>query len=200
MIAEMSNTEPRRLVNLPIPETKTSTEGSFTSAPCKRKFWSVSAVSVQHACPTQPHSPYKTTYIRSQAPCLSVVLIITDSCTFFSFFLLSFWALLWQCEMWWVVRRVDATLKGVISHKTFIYHQKELVFFFFSKRVILLHIHALTLDLEFLEGRNGFLFVSLSAPAQGLKDCRCSVTVYWIHVWRRNKGIELVCMGGGGNW
>lgn len=83
MIAEMSNTELHWLVNLPIPEAKTSTRGSFTSAPCKRKFWAVSAVSVQHACPTQPQSPYKTTYIRSQAPCLAVVLIITDSCTFF---------------------------------------------------------------------------------------------------------------------
>lgn len=159
----MSNTELHWLVNLPIPEAKTSTRGSFTFAPCKRKFWAVSAVSVQHACPTQPQSPYKTTYIRSQAPCLAVVLIITDSCIFF---FLSFWALLWQCEMWWVVRRVNATLKGIISNTTFIYHQKV---FFFSKRVILLHMHALILDLEFLEGRICFLLVSLSSPAQAWK-------------------------------
>lgn len=52
MIAEMSNKELRWLVNLPIPEAETSTQGSFTSALCKRKFWAVSAVSVQHACPT----------------------------------------------------------------------------------------------------------------------------------------------------
>lgn len=72
-------------------------------------------------------------------------------------------------------------------------------FFFSSKRVILLHIHTLTLDLEFLEDCNCFLFVSLSSPAQGLKDCRCSVNVYWKNVWGKNKGMELVCMRGG-NW
>lgn len=40
---------------------------------------------------------------------------------------------------------------------------------FFSKRVILLHMHALILDLEFLEGRICFLLVSLSSPAQAWK-------------------------------
>lgn len=38
MIAEMSNKELHGLVDFPIPEAKTSTQGSFTSAGCKRKF------------------------------------------------------------------------------------------------------------------------------------------------------------------
>lgn len=152
-IAEMSNTELHWLVNLPIPEVETSTQGSFTSAPCKRKFWAKWSLFSMRV----PHNHMvlvKPPNIRSHTPCLANVLIITDSCIFF--FCSASELVLGQCEMSWVVSQVKATLKGISPNITFTYHPKQLSGYTCIP----------TLDLEFFEGTS-YLFIFSSTGPEG---------------------------------
>lgn len=129
-IAEMSNTELHWLVNLPIPEVETSTQGSFTSAPCKRKFWAKWSLFSMRV----PHNHMvlvKPPNIRSHTPCLANVLIITDSCIFFFFF--SFWARF---------RAVWDVVGSKPSESHFKGNQPQYNFYIPPKTVVRLHMHS----------------------------------------------------------